>query len=183
MKSVQGHFLVAGPHQHDPNFVETVVLVVEDSDQGAFGVILNCPWERNQRFPPTSKTEWPLSGNARVYFGGPITGPLMAVHTDESLAEHEILPCVFFAGKEKNVLHLIRQTKHPCKVFTGYSGWGPGQIADEIERGVWRVVPATADQIFSRCYRLWEQLARKVLEIQLKIVLNVRHIPADTQLN
>jgi len=183
MKSVQGHFLVAGPHQHDPDFVEAVVLVVEDSDRGAFGVILNCPRERNLISPQERRTERPLSGKARMYFGGPVAGPLMAVHADESFAEHEILPGVYFAGKEENVLHLMRQTKHPCKVFTGYIGWGPGQIEYEIEQGVWRVAPATADQIFSGSNGLWEQLARKVLEIQLKIMFNVRHIPADRQLN
>ena len=183
MKSIQGCFLIAGTHQHDPNFVETVILVVEHTDQGAFGVILNCPRERNQTSPQKWRTEQPLSVNARIYSGGPVTGPLMAVHADESFAEHEILPGVFFAGKEKNVLHLMRQTKHPCKVFTGYSGWGPGQIEEEIEQGVWRVLPALADQIFSRSGRLWEQLAREVLEIQMKLLFNVWHIPGDLQLN
>ena len=183
MKSIQGCFLIAGTHQHDPNFAETVVLVVEDSDQGAFGVILICPWERNQTFPPTSKTEWPVSGNARVYFGGPITGPLMAVHTDESLAEHEILPGVFFAGKEENVFPLIRKTKQPYKVFTGYTGWEPGQLEYEIEQGVWRVAPAAAGQIFSSSDGLWEELTRQVFELQMPVLFNVNHIQADPQWN
>ena len=42
-KSLQGHFLVAAPQQLDPNFVEAVILVVEQADRGAFGVIVNCP--------------------------------------------------------------------------------------------------------------------------------------------
>src|SRR5208337_1315361 len=109
----------------------------------------------NRRIEPA------LAGKAQVYFGGPVAGPLMAVHSDESFAEHEIMPGVFFAGKEENVLHLMRQTKHPCKVFTGYAGWGPGQIEDEIEQGFWRVVPAAADQIFSKSDTLWEELTRQ----------------------
>ena len=49
MKSLQGHFLVAAPHQLDPNFVEAVILVVEHADRGAFGVIVNCPRDRHER--------------------------------------------------------------------------------------------------------------------------------------
>jgi len=183
MKSLQGCFLVAGTHQHDPDFVETVILVVEHSDQGAFGVILNCPRKRDQTSPEKRRAEQPLSGNARMYFGGPVIGPLMAVHADESFAEHEILPGVFFAGKEENVFPLIRQEKHPCKVFTGYTGWVPGQLEHEIEQGVWRVAPAAADQILFSSDRLWEELTRQVFEIQLPVLFHVNPIPVDPQWN
>ena len=183
MKSVQGHFLVAAPHQLDPNFLETVILVVEHSAQGAFGVIVNCPRERNQISPQERRTERFLLGKARMYSGGPVTGPLMAVHTDASFAEREILPGVFFAGKEENVLPLMRYTKQPYKIFTGYVGWGSRQLEYEIERGVWRVALAVADQIFSSSDSLWEQLARQVFEMQLHEMFNVKHIPVDPEWN
>jgi putative transcriptional regulator len=48
VKSLQGHFLVAAPHQVDPNFVEAVILVVAHADPGAFGVIVNCPRGRHE---------------------------------------------------------------------------------------------------------------------------------------
>jgi len=183
MKSLQGHFLVAGPHQHDPNFAKTVILVVEHSDKGAFGVILNCPSERNQVLPQEQRAERVLSGNAPMLSGGPVAGPLMAVHADQAFAEHEILPGVFFAGKEKNVLHLMQQTKHPCKVFTGYIGWGPGQIEHAIDHGVWQVAPAAADQIFSISDRLWEQLSRQIFEMLVHSLFNIIHIPLDPEWN
>ncbi len=179
MYSFQGHFLVAARHQHDPNLVETVILVVEHSDRGAFGVIVNCPNERNQR----QRNEQPLSEKARLYFGGPVTGPLMAVHDDASFAEHEILPGVFFAGKEKNVLPLMRKAKQPYKVFTGYAGWEAGQLEYEIEQSVWRVAPGTAERIFSKSNELWEELSKEVMERQLRELFNVKHIPADPQWN
>ncbi|MGO9113252.1 MAG: YqgE/AlgH family protein [Thermoguttaceae bacterium] len=77
----------------------------------------------------------------------------------------------------------FKKAPQPCIRNVTASGWGPGQIEDEIEQGVWRVLPALADQIFSRSGRLWEQLAREVLEIQMKLLLNVWHIPGDLQLN
>jgi putative transcriptional regulator len=90
---------------------------------------------------------------------------------------------VFFAGKEKNVLALMGYTKHPCKVFTGYAGWGPGQLDYEVEQGIWRVVPATPEQIFSDGRNLWEQLFREVSRWQLQTIFNIKHIPADPLLN
>ena len=45
MKSLKGHFLVASPHMEDPNFSQTVVLLVQHDEDGAFGVVLNRPAE------------------------------------------------------------------------------------------------------------------------------------------
>ena len=117
------------------------------------------------------------------YCGGPVTGPLMAVHAEEPFAEREILPGVFFAGKEENVLPLMRRTKQRCKIFTGYAGWGPGQLEDEVEKGVWRVAPAAADQIFSKSDRLWKQLSRQLSERQWPMLFNLKHVPGDHQWN
>jgi putative transcriptional regulator len=118
-----------------------------------------------------------------MYLSGPVTGPLMAVHTDESFAEIEILPGVFFAGKVENVLPLMRQKKRPYKIFTGYAGWGPEQLEYEIRQGVWRVTPGTAEQIFSSTSDLWAELSRQVYAMQLHEWYNLKHIPADPLLN
>ena len=45
MDSVRGQLLIAGPALLDPNFWRTVVLVVEHSDDGALGLVLNRPSE------------------------------------------------------------------------------------------------------------------------------------------
>jgi putative transcriptional regulator len=45
MESVRGQLLIAGPTLLDPNFWRSVVLVVEHSEEGALGVVLNRPSE------------------------------------------------------------------------------------------------------------------------------------------
>ena len=107
----------------------------------------------------------------------------MAVHTKARLGEREFLPGVFFSGKEENVLKLMWRREQPCKIFTGYAGWGPEQLDDEIEQGVWRVVPATPEQIFLANSDLWEELSQEVSRLQLRSMFNIRHIPADPLLN
>ena len=149
MNSLQGQFLVAAPRQLDPNFAKAVILVVEHTNRGAFGVIVNGPGEESSRFQHRN-SRWCFRERLRISFGGPVTGPLMALHTRASLGERQLLPGVFFSAKKKNVRRLIWQAARPCKIFAGYAGWGPGQLDYEVEQGVWRVVPATPAQIFSQ---------------------------------
>jgi putative transcriptional regulator len=183
MNSLQGHFLAASPHQLDPDFIEAVVLVVEHDDLGAMGVIVNCPRDRHEGISPqrSAQRRWPEE--PRLYFGGPMTGPLMAVHADEACAGIEILPGVFLEEEEERVFTLMRSTERPYKAFTGYTGWEPRQLEHEIECGIWRAIPATAAEIFSNGDNLWERLLREALDSLLQVLFNVKHIPSDASVN
>ena len=183
MKSLQGYFLLAAPHQLDPNFVEAVILVVEHTDRGAFGVIVNCPRHRHKRISQQRSARPRRAKGLNPCFGGPVSGPLMAVHRDKCFAEIEVLPGVFFAGRGKNVRALLRSREQPCKVFRGYVGWGRGQLEHDVQYGVWRVIPATAARIFSRGDDLWETLLRQAFDSLLRFVCNIKHIPIDASLN
>ncbi len=197
MNSLQGHLLVAAPHQLDPNFAETVILVVTHCERGALGLIVNRPlprggrplWQRNFRRQGTI----PIFGQRReasagrwdcpLWFGGPVTGPLMAIHTAAALADVKILPGVFFAGRRKHVLGVLAARTRPYKVFAGYVGWGPGQLEHEADIGVWRVVPATRPQVFSRSDDLWQELSAQASRLHLESLFHIRYVPADPRLN
>jgi putative transcriptional regulator len=44
------------------------------------------------------------------------------------------------------------------RVFAGYSGWGPGQLEDEIGEDAWLSVPAQPDDVFGdEPELLWER--------------------------
>jgi putative transcriptional regulator len=182
MNSYQGHLLVAAHQQLDPNFVEAVILVVGHTNRGAFGVIVNRPREEGRRLQQRNY-RWCFRERLRFCVGGPVTGPLMAVHTKAPLGERQFLPGMFFSAKEKNVFALMWQAEQPCKMFMGYAGWGPGQLDDEVRRGIWRVVPATPAQVFSEDRDLWEQLSRQASGLQLRTMFNINYIPADPLLN
>ena len=155
MRSLQGHFLLASPDQPDPTFAETVVLVVEHTDQGAFGVVMN-----SEKEPDDVSSDEDYAAGEVAGLGVLSTGPRMAIHAERYLAETKVLPGVFFSAKEENVLLLMDQTDQPYKIFTGYVEWGKGQLDDDLRRGLWRSVPATAEQIFSAGADLWARLSR-----------------------
>ena len=183
MKSLQGHFLLATPHQLDQNFVEAVILVVEHDDRGAMGVIVSCPRDRHEGISQqrSSERRWPEE--PRLCFGGPVTSPLIAVHADAAFAGIKILPGVFFEGEEERVFILMRSTERAYKVFTGYAGWAPRQLEYEVECGIWRAIPATVAEIFSDGDNLWERLLRQAFDLLLQVMCNVKHFSSDPSLN
>ncbi len=182
MISFRGKLLTAAPTQLDPNFFKAVVLVVQHTERGAYGLILNYPTSRPGRL------EWRgsdgrFSRRVRLFWGGPVTGPLMAIHAKGALAEREIMPGIYFSAKRKKVVELLSEATLPCKFFVGYAGWGPRQLDCAVERGIWRVVPATPEQIFSADSGLWERLCRQTSRLRLQLIFNVKHVPLSPLLN
>ena len=78
--SLAGHFLVASRYLRDPNFAQSVVLMIHHDQQGAMGVVINRPADK------TIREVWEIIGNDPcdrddlIYIGGPVPGPLVAVH-------------------------------------------------------------------------------------------------------
>jgi putative transcriptional regulator len=184
MASFEGHFLLASRRLLDPNFVHTVVLLIEHNDTGALGVVLN---------RPTSKTVqelWRQVGNSPceclepVHLGGPVSGPVMALHTLHDVAETEIVPGVYFAAKKPNLDDLVcRSGDHRCKLFVGHAGWGPGQLESEIEQGAWHTAPATLEDVFDDADDLWQRLVEHFEGVSLPAMLGIKHIPPDPSVN
>src|SRR6202011_6083419 len=71
MDSARGQLLIAGPGLIDPNFWRTVVLVIEHSDEGALGLVLNRPSETSVG-EAVPQLEQLIDADERVYIGGPV---------------------------------------------------------------------------------------------------------------
>jgi len=183
MKSLEAHFLVAAPQLADPNFLHTVVLMIQHTEEGALGVVLNRPTTKTVRELWEEVGEAPCNAEGSVHLGGPVPGPIMSVHTNQFFAELEILPGVFFAAKKNNLDELVLQTDDPLRVFLGHAGWGPGQLENEMEEGAWQILPATAETIFYDGSDLWEKVRREIAGTALKSILNIKHVPDDPSVN
>ena len=183
MNSLEGHLLVASRYLLDNNFVKTVILLVQHSEEGALGVVVNRPTCKTVKELWKEVGEAPCKSTRPVFLGGPVAGPIMAVHADHSLAEVEIVPGVFFAAKKPNLDQLVLHPKEPQKIFVGHAGWGPGQLENELQQGAWLTMPATAEYVFDDDSDLWQQLSRHIGESLLQSVLKIKHVPQDPSLN
>lgn len=184
MKQLKGQFLVASPHLGDPNFYRAVVLMVQHDEHGALGLILNRPTDR------TIADMWELIDDERdcdadelVHVGGPVTGPLLAVHTDSSCAENTIVDGVYFASSRPALTRVILEFEGPRRLFVGYSGWGAKQLENELEVGGWLTYPATREAIFSDYDSLWTRVASQVGLDILAPAIKKNIIPDDPTVN
>jgi putative transcriptional regulator len=183
MPFLTGHFLAASPHLTDPNFLRSVVLIVQHSEEGALGLTLTRP------IPKSVQDLWrevgggPCSSERSVFLGGPVAGPLMAVHREPSLAELEILPGLFFCASRENLDALVADADRLFKIFVGHSGWGANQLDDEIEQGAWFSTPCDPSLLFDDDADLWQTVTRKVGSSILKEMLRLDDLPENPGVN
>ena len=183
MESLEGQLLVAAPQLVDPNFARTIVLLIQHNQEGALGVVVNRPLTKTVQELWREVGSSPCHSQQPVYLGGPVPGPLMSLHTQPELAEAEPTPGIFFAAQKMHLDALVLTQNPECKVFLGHSGWGGGQLENEIRQGAWRAMPATAEHVFSTDDSLWETVFRQLGQSILKAILKVDELPPDATVN
>jgi putative transcriptional regulator len=150
MDSVRGQLLIAGPALLDPNFWRTVVLVVEHTDDGALGLVLNRPSETTVGEAVTQLDEL-VDRNDQLFVGGPVQPSAVIVLAefedpgDAALIAFADIGVLAAGGSLEDSAPGVRAGR----AFVGHSGWGPGQLDTELERGDWILEPAQRDDAFS----------------------------------
>jgi len=183
MKSTNGHFLVASPHLSDGNFYHSVVLMIQHDDEGAFGVVLNRPSKKTISDLWDLVDEAPVECTQAINIGGPVPGPLIALHTREEHGETEILPGVFFSSSKEAILPLMAASQSPLRLFVGYSGWGGGQLDGELEAGGWLTTPASREDVFANPGELWSIVSQRIgMDIMSPAMRDIER-PDDPSLN
>lgn len=168
-ESFTGRLLVASPQLADPNFIRTVVLILQHHDEGALGIVLNRPSEATvaEALPPWGG----YVGRPAVLFGG---GPV-AVEGALCLARLQGLeeppgwqglglpglPGVGLIDLDREPAEVAGRVER-LRIFAGYAGWGGGQLEGEIKHGGWYVFPARPrDPFTSRPATLWGEVLRR----------------------
>lgn len=160
-----GVFLVASPTLNDPNFSETVVLVLEHGAKGTLGVILNRP--TNMLLSEALPGIRALKGsNHRLFAGGPVqpAAMLLLSRSKEPFPDMRSVFDHVYIGGGPEVLERIISRAAPAdrfRAFAGYAGWGPGQLGAEMRQGAWAVLPPDNDMFDKDPASLWpESIAR-----------------------
>ncbi len=181
MDSVRGQLLIAGPTLLDPNFWRTVVLVVEHSEDGALGLVLNRPSEATvaEAVPQLTSVADPED---EVLVGGPVGPSSVIVLADFEDPDEAALIAFDTVGVMAGgaPAELIGAGIRRARVFAGHSGWGPGQLDGELDRGDWILEPARyADAFTPTPTELWAE----VLERKGGSYALVARMPVDPTLN
>lgn len=145
--NLKNHFLVAMPTLADPNFKQSVVYIHEHSDTGAIGMVVNKPMRINlgSVFEHLKiKSELDEVNDIEVLMGGPVNQENGFILYQPKAKQIEV-------SASKEMLQNIALGKGPQDfiVTLGYSGWGNGQLEEEIMRNDWIIVPADPDILFA----------------------------------
>ena len=183
MKSLEGHLLVASPHLEESTHAKSVVLLLSHHDEGALGVVLNRPMGQtiDRLWPQVSPQ--PCTRMEPVGLGGPESGPLLALHGLREASEHELPEGVFLAASRDHLEQLVQQRSGPLRLFVGHTRWTAGDLEQELERGDWHTLPATAEHVFSDEETLWADCLREVGRSVLIEALGLAVWPNDPTTN
>ena len=183
MKSIQGQFLVASRSLKDLNFYQTIVLMIQHNDEGALGLVLNRPTDSGIAEVWEMLSEEPCKEGDAIYLGGPVPGPLIALHDHPDLGDGlGVIDGVYMATEREQLNRLVNSRPKNMRLFSGYSGWAGGQLEQEIEMGGWLTATATRTQIFSEDSTLWSRVTERISLNVLGEDLR-RRMPDDPSLN
>jgi putative transcriptional regulator len=150
----EGRILVADRYLDDPNFAETVILIVRYNKDGAMGLMLN-----RKTDVPISRALKPLKEAAGhddpVFLGGPVeeAGVLGLLRAADKLdGAKKVSSDVYFLSSKDLIQKTLagNATSNVFRVYLGYAGWGPGQLESEVGAGAWKSLNGSSETIFDR---------------------------------
>jgi len=163
----KGMFLVADEGMVDPRFKDRVILLIQHDAEGTAGLIVNrsSRLQLNAVLPKDSQLG--LQGKTLSY-GGPVEPKtmlvLVRVHKNPPEPAEEILANLYLTGI--GVLDTWPDFDGEVvdyRAFVGYTGWAPGQLNHEMQRGSWHAIPADEESVFAgRDETLWESLNSRI---------------------
>ncbi|GIL21564.1 MAG: UPF0301 protein [Bacteroidota bacterium] len=161
----RGRLLLSEPYLADPNFERSAVLLTDHNDLGSVGFILNKPSESR-----VSEIMNDLKGiDSRIFIGGPVEqDTLHFIHRIDSLADAiEILPGLYWGGNFDQLVSMVDTQQvltTDIKFFLGYSGWSPGQLAEELKIESWIVSDMASEQLIFETDpgQMWKRAMREL---------------------
>ena len=142
--------LLAMPQLSDPNFSRAVVLMIEHSPQGSFGLVVNHPSPiKASELLDSLEMSWRGEDSAVVWAGGPVSPSTgWVLHEPMPVAQPgqgtiAITSSISLSTSPDRLRTIASQPPRNIRLLLGYSGWGPGQLEAEMARGAW--LHATAD--------------------------------------
>ena len=165
---VAGSLLIAAPDMPDPNFQRAIIYMIEHDHSGSLGVVITRPSETEVEsiLPAWAEICAPPSV---FHIGGPVkpdTGIALVVlgsgvDGDRFVGLQQIEGRVHVVDLDSDP-DLLRDHVEGMRVFVGYTGWAPGQLQDELDRGDWYVAPSLPTDLLAPTHvDVWGEVLRR----------------------
>ncbi len=178
----RGKFLVASRQLKDPNFTETVVLLVEYDRSGAMGLVLNRPTEmRLSTVLPDMEGLQDLPHT--VYVGGPVAKNqmLLLIRSGSKPDDARLIFDDIYVSSSRALLRKMVDHRDPGQTFrlyAGHAGWAPGQLDQEVARGGWHILQADVATVFEKApAEIWPELIQRSSALWVRLKLGAGQDP------
>ena len=155
---------MASPAMHQGVFEQAVFLVLEHSDEKAVGIVLNKPMQLSfASF--LSQVDPDLSSKAfgkLLHFGGPESGPILAVHDVAEFAEGGNQLGIYLSAQVDHLRQLTESKTSQLKLYAGSLSWGPTELDRQVVSGDWHVLPAVPQIVFDDESCMWRNAMRSI---------------------
>lgn len=205
-----GQLLVASTLVTEPIYSGGVCLVVHEDGEDVIGVMLNRPIQPNEEallsiseasmgdgeepkprrvvnrlgsIEKVVSSPHPPEALKMLHFGGPVSGPIVAVHQNKHLAEAETGQGVYVAAQRHHLEGLVRQPSHPYRLIVGHIRWTRSQLDLELASGIWHCLPATRQAVFGASEQMWRGMIRRATTRSMSNWIGTPDVPNAYELN
>lgn len=182
IRPAENTLLIADPFLQDENFIRAVIYMCSHDQEGSMGFKLNefSGYKINQLIKGLDSCSLP------VFLGGPVsTNTIHFLHMQpDCIPDGQAIGDSIYWGGDFSIVKkaLMNRTLNPNKIrfFLGYSGWGKGQLEQELSEKTWLVASPNQQVVFStQPENVWRDSVRLLGPDFLPLL----HYPIDPQLN
>jgi len=170
-QSFRNQFLISLPSLRGDYFHNTISLLIDHNDQGAFGLVINQPLDNqiDEIFPQVEG-----HFDCPVLLGGPVQQEsIFFLHPpgpefDSTIAISDEISLT----TSPDFIESMAQGNAPGKTIAllGYAGWGSEQLERELAENVWLLSPTSGRIVFDEPYANRPSEAAKILGIDLNLI-------------
>lgn len=148
-----GQFLLANPTLNGSVFENAIVFLLDYTpEHGAYGTIINTNSHipLNEVFSGLPENDWKTHP---FFLGGPVEDTqiqMLQLDPNLSISPKEIVPGLYIGGKIEDNIQAVEQVifSEKTRLILGYSGWGPGQLENEVIEGAWDIYSTDPISVF-----------------------------------
>jgi putative transcriptional regulator len=157
-----GEILIASANIKEGIFHEAVILLTSHSPSGDMGLIINRPSKYRVKdiYPGFSFAH----KAGRLFIGGPVRNAILSVlvkSKSEVAGMTEVLLNIHhgFVKNNEGAGRYFSSNIEAARYYSGYAGWGAGQLVNEFHRGDWYILDADPAVVFDgNTDTMWQEL-------------------------
>ena len=160
-----GDVLISEPFMNDFHFRRSVILIIDNNEEGSLGVIFN----KRLTIPFNEIVQGFPEFKADVYLGGPVeTDRIFFIHTIGEMIpdSYKISDGLYWSGNVNALKAMIKMDlikPHEVRFYVGYAGWDSGQLRNELKANTWLVGKFSSKQLLTTIPgKMWKNFVKQM---------------------